>query len=279
MIKNNFKSAFEHTRKHFPFKGYMSNIEKYESQVDTVVKYLKPGGKILDFGCGPMDFNGILQSMGYLCTGYDDLSDEWHKIESNKIKIYNYVDKLGMKLDKATEKGFLYPDEEFDMFMTHDVMEHIHDSPKDMLIDGLRKVKPGGYLYITVPSAVNIKKRFNLLRGITNYPSFEQYYWHPKPWRGHIREYSRNDLKKLTELLELELVELTTVHHMLDSLSGLTLRLYKFISAFMPNGKDTWKLVAKKPSGWSPKVALNKEEFSKLMGTTAVIDIKELYDK
>ena len=77
------------------------------------------------------------------------------------------------------------------MVMLNHVVEHLHDFPRDLLNDLLTLVKPSGLLFITVPNAGNVRKRLDLLRGKTNLPPYEGYYWYPGRWRGRglgIRE-------------------------------------------------------------------------------------------
>ena len=218
-----------------------------------------------------------MQVLGFECTGYDDLSDEWHKSPANRKKILDFINGLGMTLDEAKDGDFSYEKETFDMFMTHDVMEHMHDSPKDILIAGLEAVKPEGYLYITVPNAVNIKKRINVMRGITNHPPYDQYYWYPKPWRGHVREYSRQDLVSLTEYLDCDIVELRAIHHMMEKVPAGFVGLYKLVTTIFPDWRDTWQLVAKKRKNWNPKRALTPKELQVLMGSTGSEVMNEMY--
>ena len=59
--------------------------------------------------------------------------------------------------------------------------------------DLMQRVKPGGYLYVTVPKLVDIRKRIAAVFGKTNLGPFELYYWAPIPFRGHIREFTRDD--------------------------------------------------------------------------------------
>ena len=263
---SDINKAIQHIKDIFPFDNYMITDEKYYSEASTVMKYLEPGSSILDFGCGPMDVNGILQVLGYNCTGYDDLGDVWHKVPENRRKIFDYIESLGMTLTIASDEGFPYEKNSFDMFMTHDVMEHLHNSPKDILINGLEMTKPGGLIYVSMPSAVNIKKRLNVMRGITNHPPFDQYYWYPSPWRGHVREYSRKDLEMLAEYLEVEVLEIRAVDHMLEKVSPGFRTIYKGITAIFQDWKDSYQLVARKPTNWNPKRELSRDEIDKMMG-------------
>ena len=48
---------------------------------------------------------------------------------------------------------------EFDMIMLNDIIEHLHESPKELLLSLLALLKDDGILFITVPNAGNIKKR------------------------------------------------------------------------------------------------------------------------
>jgi len=47
-----------------------------------------------------------------------------------------------------------------------------------------------------------------LLLGKTNLPDFGIYWWYPGKFRGHVREYVRGDLEKLSEFLNLDLIKL-----------------------------------------------------------------------
>jgi len=104
------------------------------------------------------------------------------------------------------------------MVMCHDVLEHLHDSPRELLNDLAELIKPTGLLFITVPNAVNIRKRISVLVGNTNHPRFDTYYWYPGPWRGHVREYVRKDLELLCQYLGFTIEQLNGCHHMLHVL-------------------------------------------------------------
>jgi hypothetical protein len=64
----------------------------------------------------------------------------------------------------------------------------------------MRVLKPGGTLLIEVPNAANLRKRFNLLRGRTNYWSYSAYY-NFSPYLGHVREYTIGDLRQLAQYI------------------------------------------------------------------------------
>jgi SAM-dependent methyltransferase len=216
------------------------------------MKYLKRKSKILDFGCGPGDMLAVLASLEYIVYGYDDLEDDWHNSQDNKQRILQFMEFAGINFSVADSANLPYEKEFFDLIMLNDVLEHLHDSPRELLNKLLEVCKPEGYLLITVPNAVNLRKRIDVLRGKTNLPSFESYYWYPGKWRGHVREYVKNDLDKLAEYLDLEVLELRGCDHMLRRIPRSTRGVYLLVTKYFDGLKDTLILVARKRKNWQP---------------------------
>lgn len=265
----NVESAIKKVREAFPFEGYMDTAEDaYVNTANTVLRYLEPGDRVLDFGAGPADKTAVLQALGFRCSAFDDLQDDWHDIEGNRERVLDFARGFGIDYRLRTDDAFPFEEGSFDMVMMHDVIEHLHDSPRSLVLGLLDLVRPEGYLFITVPNAVNIRKRLAVLRGKTNLPAFSQYYWYPDPWRGHVREYTGDDLAQLSEFLDLDVAELRGCHHMLDKrLSRLLKPVYLGATRAFPGWRDTWLLVAKKRPGWSPKRSLTREELGEKLKT------------
>ena len=138
------------------------------------------------------------------------------------------------------------------MVMAHDILEHLHDSPREVLNNLIELVRDGGYVFVTVPNAANIRKRIDLLRGRTNYSDFRSFYWMPAPWRGHIREYVRDDLTQLCLYAGLTPRELRSCHHMTEKkrFPWIVRWAYEAATNLFPGWRDTWLLVAQKPANW-----------------------------
>jgi SAM-dependent methyltransferase len=260
----------------FPFEGYMTSggrvRESYLNIASTVQRYLQPGSKVLDFGSGPCDKTAVLQLLGYKCSAYDDLQDDWHKIPGNREKIISFAKECGIDFRLALDGKLPFEKNSFDMIMSHDVLEHFHDSPRDLFNDLLELLKPEGLLFVTVPNAVNIRKRINVLFGRTNLPPFESYYWYPGVWRGHIREYVKDDLVKLSEYLSLEKLEIRSCDHMLSKLPTSIRTFYLIITSIFKGWKDSWLLVARKKSGWAVRKVLPQNELAKILGNGTSYD-------
>ena len=232
----------------------------------TVLRYQLPGERILDFGAGACDKTAVVQKLGFQCTACDDLGDHWHSLPGVRERILEYARRVGIRFLDTPRSVLDLEAESFDMVMLHDVIEHLHDSPRELLAGLVGLLRPGGHLFVTVPNAVNIRKRLAVLGGRTNLPSFEYYFWHPGAWRGHVREYVRGDLQALARLLGLELRELKSCHNMLHRVPRFLQPLYVGLTALFPGWRDSWLLVARKPAGWRPPVALTPQEFDARFG-------------
>lgn len=261
------KEALQLVIERFPFKGYMEQAKgAYLNIANTTLRFLCPGSRILDFGCGPCDKTAILQNLGFKCSAYDDLQDDWHKVNGNKEKILAFARDSGIDFRLPNNRNLPFEKNYFDMLMLHDVLEHLHDSPRDILSDLLELIKPEGFLFVTVPNAVNIRKRLDVLFGRSNLPRFEIYFWYPGHWRGHVREYVRDDLVKLSEYLNLEIVELRACDHMIEKKLPIFARpVYLAVTRLFTGWKDSWLLLAKKSPNWVPKKTLPSDELARIM--------------
>lgn len=261
------EDALEQVKNSFIFDNYIvGDMGQWLSVGKTVQKYLSPGDKVFDLGSGPCDKTAIAQVMGCQCTAVDDLNDEWHSRDDNINKIERYTAKMGIEFSRE----FSPPEKcTFDMVMMNDVLEHIHDSPRDLLNHLVHGLKEGGHLFVTVPNLANIRKRLDLMWGKTNLPQYDMYYWYRGPWRGPKREYVRGDLECMSKNLGLEIIELSAVHHMLQRLPSFAQFPYKLATSVFPDWRDSWLLVAQKPFGWTPRTTISDEEFAKIYGMTS----------
>jgi SAM-dependent methyltransferase len=260
------QQAIDVVAREFPFKGYVDPSNPFFATVATTVqKYMPRGGQILDFGAGACEKVAILQKLGYECAATDDLQDWWHTRDGNREKILRFAQASGIEFRLADGNGLPFADRRFDMVMLLDVLEHLHDSPRELLNDLIGLVKPGGYLFVTVPNAVNVRKRLDVLRGRTNYPRYAYFYWSPGRWRGHVREYTKGDLRSLAGFLGLTLCELRGCDEILQNVPARLRTIYLGVTKFLPDLKDSWLLVAKKPDNWTPKRELPKDEADKVL--------------
>lgn len=250
---NDPEQAIAAMRERFPFPGYTDySTRAYRNVAETVQRYLPAGASILDVGCGPADKTAVLAYLGYACTGYDDLGDEWHGRDGSRERILDFARSAGIHYVVADGGPLPFARSSFDMVMAHDILEHLHDSPRALLNESIELLRTGGYLFITVPNAVNLRKRLDVLAGRTNLPDFTFYYWMPPPYRGHVREYVHGDLVALCRFTGLVERELRSCHHMLDRKRlPRPLRVaFEAATVLFPGWRDTLLLVAQKPPDW-----------------------------
>ena len=243
--------ALDQVAVRFPFPGYLDPLRRgTEDIVRTVSLYLPAGSRVLDFGGGPADKSAVLAILGYKCTAMDQLNDEWHRRGQARQMIVDFATDMGVEYIRLDGNG-VPPTAEFDMVMLHSVVQVLHDSPRHLLVDLAQRIRTGGYLFITVPNHVNLRKRLAVLRGKTSHAPYGLYYWYPGQWRGNVREYTRGDCIELAKALGFELIELRGVHHLLHRLPPTARPIYVAVSRLMPSTRDTWLMVARKPAGCS----------------------------
>jgi SAM-dependent methyltransferase len=260
------QDAVNFVRDRFPFPGYVdANERSCVSIAESIMRHLPPsqGAKILDLGCGPCEKTAILSALGYKCSGYDDLQDDWHKIPENRRAILNFAAEMGVDFRLADGNPFPWAPQTFDLVMANDVIEHLHNSPRNLLNSLVSLLKEEGFLLITVPNAVNIRKRVEVALGRTNYQKFNLYYWYPDPWRGHIREYTKGDLHSLAENLGFSIVELQSRDHMLRRIPAPLRAPYLALTGIFRGWKDSWLLIARKEKGWKPR-EMSRAELSSM---------------
>jgi SAM-dependent methyltransferase len=259
----------------FPFEAYVREGRRsaYEQLVVQALRLLPSGGRILDFGAGPCDKTALFARAGFDVVAFDDLDDPWHRISNNRQKILDFAHHAGVEYRTAQNWSDCIADgERFDMVMLHHVLEHLHSSPRALLEYLIGGLKVGGYLYVTVPNAVNIRKRLAVATGRTNYPSYSSFYWYPGDWRGHVREYVRGDLVRLAEYLNLRDVHIRSYFHFPHVLPPVAMGALRIICAAAPGLRDSWMLWARKDQGWSPAGIPDGPELARRLGRSEYYD-------
>lgn len=253
----------------FPFENYTdSGLGAHKNIARTVLRYLRRGCRILDFGCGACDKTAILALLGFECSACDDLKDMWHQRDDNKERIISFTKKVGIDFRLLDSEPIPFEKHGFDMVMMHDVLEHIRGSPRKLLNSLLKLVKPEGLIFFTVPNAVSLRKRINALRGRhpTGIP-YAHFYFYPGGGRGHVHEYTKNELRELAGYLNLKILELHGCDHRLWRLPVFARFPYQVLTHLFNEWCDTLLMVAQKKSDWIPEEMPSEEELDKIFDT------------
>ena len=164
----------------------------YRLQAELSVMQLpaRPGGRVLDIGCGSGWLTAFLGSLGWEAVGID--------VDPESIKAARSRG-LDVRLGTLEAQGF--PADYFDAVLMNHVIEHIHD-PLEHLGECHRVLKKGGVLSLATPNVASL-----------GHERFHQY------WRGlepprHLYIFSPKSLQYLVFSVGFSIQTLTTVGRM-----------------------------------------------------------------
>lgn len=149
------QSALEY---HADYRGITSNIEhtcrnslslnknyeRLEQIKEDIQLLINSNPLILEVGSGVGSFQMVAEKSGFCCYGVEP------NIKGLQTAILR--DKsLNSKLCCAIGEKLPFKDESFDLIVSFQVLEHTQ-SPKQVLWESIRVLKPGGYLYFVIPN-------------------------------------------------------------------------------------------------------------------------------
>ena len=112
-------------------------------------KYLPPGSKILEGGCGIGDYVYSLTKNGFDCIGID-----FAEKTINKIK--KIVPEVDVRVGDVRKLEF--SDNFFDGYWSMGVIEHFFEGYDVILKEMRRVLRPGGYLFLTFPYMSSLRQ-------------------------------------------------------------------------------------------------------------------------
>ena len=232
-------SAFAAASDGFPFPDRLTAAQRTRAEevVRAFQRWVQEGSTVADLGTGMAFVPSVLSEFGYRAIGVDDYGDPWH--DRNVVDdLRNYAKgRFDLRCERIEE---FEPSQLLDGASLIDVIEHLHDSPRALLGHVARILRPGAICIVVMPNSVNLRKRVDVVRGLTPYPRLEDFFDADPPWRGHVREYTPSETGRLLTLAGFELVQVRTFHSIaLDRLRGVSLAAYRAVTALVPNARDT----------------------------------------
>jgi SAM-dependent methyltransferase len=95
--------------------------------------------------------------------------------------------------------GLPVPSGSFDLALCTEVIEHLPSTPKPLLDEIRRVLRPGGCLLLTTPNAGGVNARLTALsaalKGRTLRPDIQSFYEQGQGFRGHHREYTVSEVQ------------------------------------------------------------------------------------
>jgi SAM-dependent methyltransferase len=162
-------------------------------QVDLVAQ-LAPGGTVVDLGGGFTTFTIGCAAAGMTAIIVDDFADPAYvdKVESaSRVHREHGVQLVTRDL---IADGLGMEPRSIDIIASFDSLEHWHNSPKALLAEVVRALRPGGWFFLGVPNALNLRKRIAVPFGRAKWSQMADWYEQPV-FRGHVREPDVDDLR------------------------------------------------------------------------------------
>lgn len=160
------------------FWGMLMYLEvRIRPKADLSVMYLpaKPGGRLLEVGCGSGLMLKRMFDLGWLVEGVDF---DPVAVENSRRK--------GLQVRLGTMEEQEYPDNHFDAITMIHLIEHVHE-PTRLLCECYRVIKPGGRLVIVTPNIESLGHQL-----------FKASCFHLDPPR-HLHLFSLSSLRQLIE--------------------------------------------------------------------------------
>jgi ubiquinone/menaquinone biosynthesis C-methylase UbiE len=153
------KATPEFWDRHWQVSDFIKKVRSGENNLiikSFTKKFLKPGSKILEGGCGTGKIVYGLKNWGYDAYGVDFAKETIKKIKENFPELKVFVQDV-RKLD--------FSDNFFDGYWSLGVIEHFWEGYNEILKEAKRVVKPEGFLFLTFPWMSPLRK-FKAKRGL-----------------------------------------------------------------------------------------------------------------
>jgi 2-polyprenyl-6-hydroxyphenyl methylase/3-demethylubiquinone-9 3-methyltransferase len=117
---------------------------------ETIERHARPGGRVLDIGCGTGFLLERLAERGFTGVGVD-LSPESVEIARARLAEIGAADRLSAEVGSAYDP----PDGPFDLVTVTDVLEHLED-PRACLTAARERLAPGGVVVVSTPNRLSL---------------------------------------------------------------------------------------------------------------------------
>lgn len=223
-------------RQRWEFSGNLYHINFLTTRI-------KKDDDILDAGSGIGILTLALKLLGYKVEGMDKYvfkpDNEFFSGDLAKLKQIWLEQKLSI-----IDKDFLSDDadKKYRVIVSIATLEH-QTNIKLFFERLLSYLEKGGFIYIDTPNITNLLNRFRVLLGRSPLGNIEDFFRNGENFNGHWREYSMEELKKMSELAGIQIIKAInpqTQKAKLDFSSPrrVYLNLFRLLSLLVPGARD-----------------------------------------
>ncbi len=225
--------------------GVLNETIQNRAELAIMQKYLQAAGKntkILDAGCGLGNWTAYFALKGYDVTGMDISKEVIQRLQTRGVPgVYKHGD--------VRKTGF--SDNQFDFCFSWGVFEHFESGPDECFKEAFRILKPGGFLFASVPyqNLRHARKNNRIIRQAEKNTFYSKGY-SEKCGRFYQWRLSESELYQQASLAGFQ----TKNIHRLDKREGVKRILVNFCSSPHENKISrfavTWLLGVLLPSRW-----------------------------
>jgi len=180
-------------------------VYKYSNEKLNELVYLLSGlsigSKVIDIGVGMGVATRTIAKLGFYSIAIDNPKTGR---AGEDLKLLENTVMETLSLDICSDK-LPFPDNSIDAVLFSDVIEHLIDSPRNILSEINRVLRPGGICVATTPNALRATVRLKVFLGFSNWPSITDFYY-SDVHGGHHHEYTKDEFifafKELNYVIE-----------------------------------------------------------------------------
>jgi SAM-dependent methyltransferase len=184
-----------------------SDVPRHTFHVEVITSLAPPGSAVCDVGGGFSLVSPTLARIGYRATVVDDFENVvGTTFADGMMPLFHELGVNVVKRD-VIEGGLDFPGESFDVVCSFESIEHWHHSPKRLMHDIARCLKPGGWFFLGAPNCVNLRKRLTVPFGRGKWSQMSDWY-EPERFRGHVREPDLDDYRYIARDMGVQIVRI-----------------------------------------------------------------------
>jgi len=182
--------------------GWVHQISEFGLlEIKTLLKHFPQNGTLMDIGTG----KGIVPRFAHKLGAKVITVDSYAAAGCSAIENVRLLGIEGHFCDVGSE-SLPAEDATVDCVFFGDVIEHLIHSPKPVLNEIFRVLKPGGVCISTTPNACRLTARLKVLMGYSNWANIYEYFdsdFHS----GHHHEYTIEEFKVVFERVGFNVTE------------------------------------------------------------------------